>query len=855
MQQNLTNTPVYTTIPLNTPATDVVSSSFASLHVEGSRYGSYYSYDSIWLHENLYQSPETKEGFTPSNPRVLYTAQGTLSLRDSNKQTKLELALDLCGNGVVSDEIIGTKQIRRWSDDVQFGTSYSWSSEASTAANYTLFHLTISDEELGAPCKRYASNEVAGLAVASIKTIAYDGIASIGKVAVAMKWDETAQKHRITFSVPTAYFSGVTDFAYLCGSRTTGQGIPMRYVLAEPVVQELAIAPVIIEAGDQITFTPAYDFTAYHNETIYQLTTVPAECYLSACQNTEAKIEDLHETDLIQNIAAVLLGNADIGHTRIFKAEDGSDITAALQSAIDAYLYTGGTVLIMPGSYTLSDTVTIPANVTISGYQTVELSTAMTDKPVFYLKCGATVRGMTLRLPLNYDHSAIYIGGEDAVYKEYSTKAEDIKIVGTTLTDASGASTSFTGNGIGIHAKGVAKTAVVYHANCRNLQIYNLQNGIRIWSEGSGSFVANAFFTNVYTENCHIGIYDRGNTTCVSGYTIQTKPNNLYGVDTQGGSFIGGHVYDLDLYYEGDPTRSNIGHPRYAYHLDGGYGFITDPVFTEYQGKYGYTWGEKRPEKNLAVVENTWKRFRTPNETYYSLKEDGTLTTLPSAVMDFNGLVDNALAFANERWTVTHNINPEDIISGSVEAVFNPHKNAKDSNEILVLHNRPVDNPYLFTVDFGNSQYISVVGLDFDCICRFVKMEAWNSRYEDPAERTAGSAFSEDHYISIFDSDDNRLPVVQSTWPGSGLSHEQRLRFSFANAAASSGTEIRIKNIYSYNACEMSQVYLPSTGGRIYRNGKITVDAGHVFSDSNELVSKKYVDDAVAQLRQQLSGN
>ena len=120
-----------------------------------------------------------------------------------------------------------------------------------------MFHLTIGDEELGAPCKRYASNEVAG-----IKTIVYDGIASIGKVAVAMKWDETAQKHRFTFSVPTAYFSGVTDFAYLCGSRTTGQGIPMRYVLAEPVVQELAIAPVIIEAGDQITFTPAYDFTA-----------------------------------------------------------------------------------------------------------------------------------------------------------------------------------------------------------------------------------------------------------------------------------------------------------------------------------------------------------------------------------------------------------------------------------------------------------------------------------------------------------------------------------------------------------------------------------------------------------------
>lgn len=843
--------PIMKTFGTDVTVSDVYEGALGSLYVAGNKYGAFYGVNSYWAHTNYYLSPETRTLYNATNPSRLYTTKGTLTLTDSLGNVKQSLELDLCGNSNVRDEIIGTTHIKRWSDDFLFDKSLNWS-KGTASQNYNLFLLEMTDSEFGKAPAKFTSSATANLVSNGFKTVPYDTVISgTAYSSVGMMWDNTNKVHKLAFRVNADYFSNPVQFAHEMGSKTSNMKLIFRYALAEPVISQLAISPVIVETGDTLTFTPTYDFIGYDaNETAYSIKTIPYDCNIGVCGNVGAKVKGTYEQNLLLALVEQVLSGDSSGNTTVSEVRSGDDLTTQLQKEISELSQTGGTVYVKEGDYTQSGTITIPSNVTVNGLGKVIITAQSTSANVFELGCGGALKNVTIKTPLNFSGAAVLIGGDDVHYNEYSTSVSNIKVIGTTATDSNGATTTFTGKGIAVVANHVSNTySTVYNACGDNIKVYNMEYGIYVYADMETDFIANTFFQNMYIENCHIGILDRGFTSAFIGYTIQTKPNCKYGVECYGGFYVG-HVYDLDLYYDGDADRPNVGHPKIGYYLGGGqYAFISDPIFTEYQGKYGYEWDNVRAEKKLSYIDNTWGRYRTVNESIAPLKIDGTQCKHNERFVEFNGLTDNYLAFATDRWTVTTNITDSDIVQGSVADMFNPHLHKDDS---IRLQNRTADNPYVITIDFGEDVMLSALGMDFDCIPKYCKMEAWNSTYE--TTRPSSIEFSDDNFLNVFERSDNRLSVVQSTWSGAGYSIASKVRFSFADTASvteqPSGYVI-VKNLYAYNACELAKTYLPSNGGHIYGNGKITVSASHTFTDDNELVSKKYVDDLFSSLQSQ----
>lgn len=843
----------YKAIGFDEKVSDIYEGGFVGLNIQGYKYGQTYGTDSKWAAENIYVAPEGA-AYSASNPKTLYTTKGTLYLYNSSGEAERSLSIDLCGNDNVRDEIDGISLIRRWSDDFMLTTANENETGDIGLNGYDYFIFKVPEQSMAQPPKRVASSEAANLVTAGFATVAKDNITDTSvKTAVSLHYDSEEDKHIFTFKVKTGYFTSATSFIY--GFSKGNYKTYLRYELAEYAYTSIYFEPFSVKVGDYFAFVPEYDVTGGSptgEETHF--TSVPYSFECSIYGNTAAKIEGKNEQSLLSAVVKELLDGSGNGTTTMLELASGTDITSSVQSAVTALSSSGGSVYINNGEYTASGTVTIPKDVTVIGLGTVKITASSTSMPVFTLACGATLKNISIVTPLNYSSSAVLIGGEDVDYRPYSTTIENITVTGTTAKDEDGNTTVFTGNGIGVIAQHVNKAiSIVYNANGNNIKVYNMEHGIHVYADGIVDYIANTYFQNMYIENCYIGIYNMGYASTFSGYCIQTKVNNKYGVYTTAGYFIGGRVFDLDLYNDNDSTRANIGHPKIGYYMAGkaAYGFISDPIYTEYQGKYGYDWDERRPDDMIANINNTWCRFRTVNEVIPPLKADGTLGDINTRKADFNGLIDNYLAYADERFTVNSNIMSSDIISGSLASVFNPNKtNSGDPavTEGLVLADRDADNPYIIEVDFGRQMLIATAGMDFGSIPKSVQMESWDEKYETESNRSAGQNWTDDNYLIIYSETNNRLPVIQTTWSGSGSSPCQKLRFKFANLADATGQYIILNNLYVYNLFESSISYLPSSGGHLYHGGKITVDSTHQFTDDNEYVSKKWVEDKIAEM-------
>lgn len=843
--------PEYVQVGLNEPITNSYGSGFATLNIKGMKYGSFYGIDVADKSVNIYQSPENRTNYSDV-PSILYTTNGKLQLFNGEDILIYESDIDLCGNDNVVDEIIGTTLIKRWSDTMIFDQSWEWSIPFESDGTYDYFSVKFNDNQLGKPAKQFKSSEVANIVTNGYSTVAYDDIKNVTYPAISMHYEN--EYHIVTFKIPTGYItkseysSILENFYYFTSSVNSNTKIYFRYELVNSIIEDLYLKPLTVDNDSYFVFNPTYSINAYDiNWGTYIIETIPSEFICSVYGNASAKLEGKNEEELLQNIISKLLDGGDTSmNTTILKPADGSDITSYLQNEISSFTQSGGTVYIPQGSYTISSTIEIPKDVTLTTLGEVILNTNMTSSPMFFLKCGATLKNVTIKTPINYESSAILIGEVDVNYTDYATKVTDVKIIGTTPLDENNNSTAFYGNGVEIYCMNNTKElTMMYNVELTGIKVYNYDNGIYI-NATEPSFIATAMLINIYTDNCNIGILDHGYTTSCIGYTIQTRVNNTYGVKTKSGNFIGGRVYDLDLYNDNNPGRPNIGHPKVGYFLEGSqYGYITDPIFTEYQSKYGYDWDGTRPEPRIANIRNTWKTFKHVNEKVYSLNKNGEQITA-SDEFDFNGLIDNSIAFADKKYTITTNITSDDIVAGALSNIFNPFGSKTHANATLTLKNRDASDPYYIIIDFGTSKNVSAIGMDFMCVPKYTKMEAHLSSYNIEENRDDGNDYiqdaeSGDYFLIVQELTDNRISVVQSTWAGSGHSAASKLKFSFANVAESSGENIIIANIYAYNLYEMSDVYLPSVGGHIY-GGSITIDEDYEITDDNELVSKKYVD-------------
>lgn len=841
-------TPSYKTVNLNEIISNIYEGGFIGLKIEGYKYGQFYGINSKWGSENVYVSPEGVS-YSSKNPKILYTTKGTLELRSSSGTAKKSFDIDLCGNDNIHDEINGISLIRRWSDNFPLSTTMENETGDLALNGYDYFIYKIPEQKFAQPPKRVASNEIANLVTAGFTTVAKDNITNTNvKSAISLHYDASTATHILTFKIKTGYFSTANQFAYEFGKGVYKTDI--RYELAEYKYTSIYIEPFSVEIGDYFVFIPEYAITGGDqngNETSF--TSIPYSFACNIYGNSAAKIKGDNEQKLLSAIVNELLDGGSDGTTTLLKLVEGTDVTTSIQNAVSALSTTGGTVYINNGQYAISNTITVPKGVVIAGIGEVILNASMTSSAAFFLQCGATLKGLTIKTPINYNSSAILIGKDNTNYTHYATKVIDTIIIGKTPVDDAGNSTSFSGNGIEVYCNNTETNGVsmVYNVEINGVKIYNYENGIYINST-EPSFIATTILTNIYVDNCNIGIYDNGYTTSCIGYTVQTRVNTTYGVKTKSGNFIGGHVYDLDLYNDNDPNRANIGHPKFGYFLDGGqYGYISDPIFTEYQSKYGYDWDKMRVESKIAKLANTWKTFRHVNEKIYALDKQGEQITA-SNELDFNGIIDNSIAFADTKYTITTNITDDDIIDGSISNIFNPFGDKENASDCLQLKNRTADDPYWIIVDFGEKITVSAMGMDFMCIPRYTKMEAHLPEYnsEDGRENTGNNytpdPITGDYYIEVQELTNNRISVVQSTWAGSGRSAATKLKFSFANVAPTTGENIKIANLYAYNLYKTSDVYLPSIGGHIYNNGKITYDANHEVVDDNELVPKKYVD-------------
>lgn len=849
--------PTYKTIGFDEAVSDIYEGGFVGLNIQGYKYGEFYGVDSAGYTENVYLSPEGK-AFSATNPKTLCTTKGTVTLCNSDGETKSSIAIDLCGNDNVRDEIDGISLIRRWSDDFMLTTANEKETGDIGLNGYDYFIFKVPEQSMAQPPKRVASNEVANLVTVGYTTVAHDNITDADvKTAISLHYDSETDKHIFTFKVKNGFFTTATNFVY--EFQKGNYKTYLRYELAEYAYTSIFFEPFGVEVGDYFTFTPDYTVSGYNGAWgAVTITSVPYSFECNIYGNTAAKIKGANEQSLLSAVVKELLDGSGNGTTTILELASGTDITSPVQSAATALSASGGTVYINNGEYTASGTVTIPKDVTIVGLGTVKITTSSTSLPVFTLACGSTLKNVSIVTPLNYSSSAVLIGGTDVDYRPYSTTVENITITGTTAKDSDGNTTVFTGYGIGVIAQHVnSELSRVYNANGNNIQVYNMEHGIHVYADGVIDYIANTYFQNMYIENCYIGIYNKGYSSTFTGYCIQTKVNNLYGVYTTAGYFTG-HVFDLDLYNDNDTTRPNIGHPKVGYFMAGKstYGFISDPIYTEYQGKYGYDWDERRPDDMLATINNTWCRFRPVNEVIQPLKADGTLSDTQTRKADFNGLIDNYLSYADERFTVTTNITADDIIKGDISNIFDPNKvnsGEVSATEGLVLANRTTDNPYIITIDFGRQMLIATAGMDFGTIPKTVQMESWDEKYETESNRSAGQNWTDDNYLIIYSEDNNRLPVIQTTWSGSGSSPCQRLRFKFADLASVTGQYIILNNLYSYSLYEPSLAHLPSSGGYLYHDGKITVNANHEFTDDNEYVSKKWVEDKTSSYAKTLN--
>lgn len=837
--------PKYIQVGLNESIDNAYGSGFATLNIKGMKYGAFYGIDTEYKHINMYQSPETRETHSVLNPRILYTTQGILNLYNSNNKLIESIDINLCGNENVVDEIIGTSLIKRWSDELKFSGDWPWDSIIEDNSTYKYFSTYVTDELLGKPANQFNTSDVANIVTMGLKTVSYDEITTVNYPAISMHYDATNNYHIITLK------TSLTNLSEWKGLMNSPEYTPFkfRYELKTSEIHDLYIKPLVIDNGAYFVFKPTYSVNAKDvNGKNYIIETIPSEFICSVYGNTSAKLEGKNEEELLQTIVSKLLDGGDNSmNTTIIKPVDGSDITSYLQTEISSFTLSGGTVYIPQGNYTISSTIEIPKDVTLTTLGEVILSTSMIDAPMFLLKCGATLKNVTIKTPINYESSAVLIGEVDVNYTDYATKVTDVKIIGTTPVDENNHSISFSGNGIEVYCfNNTKELTMMYNVELTGVKVYNYNNGIYL-NANEPNFIATAMLINIYIDNCNIGILDRGYTTSCIGYTIQTRVNNTYGVKTTSGNFIGGRVYDLDLYNDNNPNRPNIGHPKIGYFLEGSkYGYITDPIFTEYQSKYGYDWDGTRPESRIANIRNTWKTFKHVNEKVYSLNKAGEQIAA-SDEFDFNGLIDNSIAFADKKYTIITNITDDDIIEGNISNIFNPFGSKIHTNTTLTLKNRDIDNPYYIIIDFGVSKNVSAIGMDFMCIPKYTKMETHLEAYNNEENRNDGNDYTQDtksgdYFLVVQELTDNRISVVQSTWSGSGHSVASKLKFSFANVAESSGENIIIANIYAYNLYEMSDVYLPSAGGHIY-GGSITVDEDYEFVNDNELVTKKYVDE------------